>query len=91
MDPSASETVPTTTATTDPVPSSGDGDRLRHIICVRCFPAFDGAREAPQDAVCICGKPVRAGDRRPPGGAMECILCNELRGHHNRERHSTNQ
>lgn len=54
---------------------------------VRCFPAFDGAGEAPHDAVCICGKPVRAGECRPEDNAMECLMCNDLRGHHERQRH----
>ncbi len=80
---------PATKATADPLPSTGEGDRLAHIICVRCYPAFDGAREAPQDAVCICGKPVKAGDRRPEGSATRCVVCRELRGHHERERHAT--
>jgi hypothetical protein len=80
--------APTTTApVVEATPSIGEGDHLRHIICVRCFPAFDGALEAPHDAVCICGKPVRAGERRPDGNAMECFLCNELRSHHDRDGH----
>ncbi|MEY9877590.1 hypothetical protein ABH931_007114 [Streptacidiphilus sp. MAP12-33] len=89
MKPAARESAPATRATPDPARSTGASDRLRHIICVRCYPAFDGARVAPQDAVCICGKPVRAGDRRPEGGAMPCVVCDELRGHHDSERHAT--
>ena len=91
MTPSAAP-VPnaTTIPAEEPIRSTGDGDRLRHIICVRCFPAFDGTREAPHDAVCICGKPVRAGEQRPTGNTMDCVMCNESRGHHDRERHSGN-
>ncbi len=88
MKPAVKEPAPTRAAVTDAVRSTGDGARLRHIICVRCFPSFDGASEAPHDAVCICGKPVRAGDRRPEGSAMPCVVCNELRGHHESERHA---
>jgi hypothetical protein len=72
----------TETAPREARPDSG-GDGLRHIICVECYPAFDGALEAPQDAVCICGHRIREGDPRPPGDAPQCILCNELRTHHN--------
>ena len=57
-------------------------DHLRHIICVVCHPAFDGALEAPHDAACICGRPVRKGDRRNPTDTAQCILCNELWNHH---------
>ena len=65
------------------------GDRLRHIICIVCYPAFAGAGEAPSDAVCICGRPVRRGDRRNPADAVQCVMCNELRGHHDRTTHPT--
>ncbi|TDT97934.1 hypothetical protein EDD99_6138 [Streptomyces sp. 846.5] len=58
-------------------------DRLRHIICTICYPAFAGTREAPHDAVCVCGRPVRKGDPRSPQNAMQCILCDELLNHHN--------
>ncbi|MFC1411807.1 hypothetical protein ACEZCY_21360 [Streptacidiphilus sp. N1-12] len=67
--------------------STDPGDRLRHIICTTCFPAFAGTREAPHDAVCVCGKPVRKGDPRSPQNAMQCILCNELLGHHEATAH----
>lgn len=73
------------TAVPEPdIAESGEAadDHLRHIVCVVCYPAFRGAEWAPHDAVCICGKLLRKGDR--PGGAdaPECILCNELRDHH---------
>jgi len=65
-----------------------EGDHLRHIICVACYPAFEGSREAPHDAVCICGKPVRKGDRRNPTDTAQCILCNELWNHHSSTVHA---
>jgi hypothetical protein len=64
-----------------------DGDRLRHIICVSCFPAFAGTQEAPHDAMCICGKPVTRGDRRSPDNSAQCIICNELLSHHTATAH----
>ncbi|WP_152626234.1 hypothetical protein [Streptacidiphilus carbonis] len=88
IEPSTAAADPTTAAAAKPEASTGDGDQLRHIICVRCFPAFDGVLRAPHDAVCICGKPVRMGERRPGGDVMHCILCDELRDYHNREKHS---
>ena len=54
-----------------------DADHLRHIICVLCYPAFDGATVAPHDAQCVCGKMLRKGDRPSPKAA-HCILCDEL-------------
>jgi hypothetical protein len=62
-------------------------DHLRHIICVTCYPAFDGAPEAPQDAVCVCGKRIRRGDKRKPAGTAHCILCDELWAHHSESAH----
>lgn len=62
------------------------GDHLRHIICITCYPAFDGAREAPHDAVCVCGKRIHQGDRRNPTGA-HCVLCDELWRYHNDTAH----
>ncbi len=83
-------TVPTTgraPAAEESRTADGD-DRLRHIICILCYPAFDGTREAPADAVCICGRPVRRGDRRNPADTVQCVMCNELRGHHDRTMHA---
>ena len=62
-------------------------DHLRHIICMTCNPAFDGAREAPHDAVCVCGKRIRKGERRNPARAAHCILCDDLWPHHNATAH----
>jgi hypothetical protein len=62
-------------------------DHLRHIICIACYPAFDGTREAPQDAVCVCGKQIRKGDRRNPAATAHCILCDELWQHHTSTAH----
>jgi hypothetical protein len=58
------------------------GDNLSHIICFLCYPAFDGSREAPHDAFCVCGKPVRKGETPRSNAAAHCILCNELWNHH---------
>jgi hypothetical protein len=58
------------------------GDNLRHIVCVLCYPAFRGTRQAPHDAVCVCGKPLRAGDIPNPSTSAQCILCDELWDHH---------
>lgn len=58
------------------------GDRLQHIVCMLCYPAFDQALRAPHDAVCLCGKQLRKGDMRGARDAPQCILCNELRDHH---------
>jgi hypothetical protein len=71
----------------DPAESAADAkskgdDRLRHIICIVCYPAFDGALEAPHDAECVCGRPVRAGDRRNPAATAQCVLCDGLWAHH---------
>jgi hypothetical protein len=66
-------------------PDSGSGeddDHLRHIICLICYPAFDQALEAPHDATCLCGKLLRAGEKRGDRDAAQCILCDELREHH---------
>ena len=71
--------------TAEPAPADIDGegdDRLRHIVCMLCYPAFEQAPEAPHDAVCLCGKHIKKGDRRTPSDAPQCILCNELRDHH---------
>lgn len=57
-------------------------DHFRHIVCVLCYPEFEGTRRAPHDAVCICGKRLRAGDAPGPATAPQCILCNELVDHH---------
>lgn len=57
-------------------------DHFRHIVCVLCNPAFEGTRQAPHDATCICGKRVREGDAPGPASAPQCILCNELIDHH---------
>lgn len=57
-------------------------NNFRHIVCVLCYPAFRGTRQAPQDAVCICGKRLRAGDNPAPASAPQCILCNELADNH---------
>jgi hypothetical protein len=59
-----------------------EGDHLRHIVCMLCYPAFDQALEAPHDAVCLCGKRLYKGDKRAANDAPQCILCNELRDHH---------
>jgi hypothetical protein len=65
-----------------------DGEHLRHILCTTCYPAFEGAREAPQDAVCVCGKRIRAGDRRNSRGNAHCVLCDGLWPHHNATAHT---
>jgi hypothetical protein len=57
-------------------------DHLRHIICMLCYPAFGRSREAPHDAICICGKQLRKGEMPNPSSAAQCILCNELWKHH---------
>ncbi|HEX4102688.1 MAG TPA: hypothetical protein VHY21_19445, partial [Pseudonocardiaceae bacterium] len=59
-----------------------DDDHLRHIVCITCYPAFAGTREAPHDAVCICGKLIQKGDAASPNTAPHCIMCDELREHH---------
>ncbi len=59
-----------------------DGDHLRHIVCLLCYPAFDQALEAPHDAVCLCGKLLREGEKRGDRNAPQCILCDELREFH---------
>jgi hypothetical protein len=93
---SASETQPAPQPAPAPTPApamktltrpettdgNGDVDHLRHIICVVCYPAFEGTREAPQDAVCICGKAIFKGDIPNPRTAPECVVCNELCDHH---------
>ena len=61
---------------------------FRHIVCVLCYPEFVGTRQAPHDAVCICGKRVRAGDAPGPSTAPQCILCNEMLGGHFAVAHS---
>jgi hypothetical protein len=63
------------------------GDRLQHIVCMLCYPAFEQALRAPHDAVCICGKQLRKGDMRGAPDAPQCILCNELRDHHSGTMH----
>ena len=71
--------------TVRPVPGDTkkeDGDRLQHIVCMICYPAFEQALQAPHDAVCICGKQLRKGDMRGARDAPQCIICNELRDHH---------
>jgi hypothetical protein len=90
-DSSAPATGPATTTRTRPDVADSEGDaadHLRHIICVDCYPAFQGSLEAPHDAVCICGKPVLKGDKPKPSRAPQCILCNELRDHHSATLHS---
>lgn len=57
-------------------------DHLRHIICMLCYPAFAESRQAPHDAICICGKRLRKGVIPAPSTAAQCILCNELWEHH---------
>jgi len=54
------------------------GDKLSHLVCFLCYPAFEGALKAPHDASCLCGKPVRRGE--PPGdpGAPACVVCDQL-------------
>jgi len=56
----------------------GAGDRLSHLVCFLCYPAFDGAVKAPHDAVCLCGKPVHRGEAPGKPDAPPCIVCNEL-------------
>ena len=63
-------------------------EHFRHIVCVLCYPEFVGTRQAPHDAVCICGKRVRAGDAPGPSTAPQCILCNEMLGGHFAVAHS---
>jgi hypothetical protein len=57
-------------------------DHFRHIICVLCYPEFEGTRQAPHDAVCICGKRLAKGASPAPVAAPQCILCNEMYDHH---------
>jgi len=76
--------APLTTTITEPrnADTGRGGDHLRHIICTTCFPAFVGTRDAPQDALCICGKPILKGDTAGPSTAQQCIVCDELADHH---------
>ncbi|QMU77071.1 hypothetical protein GXW83_16515 [Streptacidiphilus sp. PB12-B1b] len=87
--PATTETTGTTRATeaAEAAESVEPDDHLRHIICMTCFPAFDGARQAPHDAVCVCGRRIRKGDRRNPADTAQCILCNELWRHHKATAH----
>jgi hypothetical protein len=57
---------------------ANSGDRLGHLVCFLCYPAFDGALKAPHDAVCLCGKPVRRGETPGSPGAQLCVVCGEL-------------
>lgn len=54
------------------------GDRLSHIVCFLCYPAFDGALKAPHDASCLCGKPVHRGEVPGKPDAQPCVVCREL-------------
>ncbi|QMU70530.1 hypothetical protein [Streptacidiphilus sp. P02-A3a] len=76
---------PLETAETDR--RSDPDDHLRHIVCMTCYPEFEGTQEAPRDAVCVCGKRIRKGDRRNRAGRAHCILCDELWAHHNATAH----
>jgi hypothetical protein len=79
--------VTTTIREPRPTDSERGDDKLRHIICMACYPAFEGTREAPHDAVCICGKLIRKGDSAGPDSAQQCIVCNALRERHFETRH----
>jgi hypothetical protein len=68
--------------TADATDDGDPSDHFRHIICVQCYPAFNRSREAPHDAVCICGKRLNKGDTPAPSDAAQCILCNEMWKHH---------
>lgn len=71
----------------DKVPDDS-GDRLSHLVCFLCYPAFDGALKAPHDATCLCGKLVRRGESPGKPGAQPCIVCDELWVDHRALTHS---
>jgi len=58
--------------------ADSSGDRLSHLVCFLCYPAFDGALKAPHDALCLCGKPVHRGEMPGKPGAPPCVVCDEL-------------
>ena len=62
---------------TDKIADS-NSDRLSHLVCFLCYPAFDGALNAPHDAACLCGKPVRRGEVPGEPGAPACVVCDQL-------------
>jgi hypothetical protein len=72
-----SDTARAPDADTDKV-TDGTGDRLSHLVCFLCFPAFDGALKAPHDASCLCGKPVRRGEVPGEPGSQACVVCDQL-------------
>ena len=73
---------------TVPSDTGGDiGDHFRHIICVRCHPAFENVRAAPHDAHFICGRLIRRGQAPSPPSFPQCILCNEMWEEHRATAH----
>lgn len=64
------------------------GDRLSHLVCFLCYPAFEGALKAPHDALCLCGRQVRRGESPGKPGAQPCVVCDELWVDHRALTHS---